>query len=350
MANRTPVPIPLKWEEGMQSEEGRILGDVCLICPVYNEAESIGQFLVSVFSMTALPLEMVIVDGGSSDGTPDVIKAHVAHAHIPTKVRLIVDPSSNRKSSRGPIARARNTAIKATQCDIVACTDAGCVLAHDWLDVITAPLREDRTVCAVGGWYKPHASTFFERLVGDAWVVQPELVDPSTFLPSSRSLAFRREVWEKAGGYPEISYTGEDTAYVMKLRALGCSIVYRKTALVYWHMRSNVVSLIAMIFLYGHGDGVNRLLLSNMVRNFIKVLFPCILLAFSVLVSTVFLVPLAGYLLFIPFLRQPTRALRLNNLLRFPALGVVKLLTDASYVVGYVYGRLSIGYNSLRGN
>ena len=68
----------------------------------------------------------------------------------------------------------------------------GCWLRRrpDWLERITAPLRTDPTVCMVGGYYRALASPLQEAIAA-ATVVPPERVDPETFLPSSRSLAFR---------------------------------------------------------------------------------------------------------------------------------------------------------------
>lgn len=48
---------------------------VCLIIPVYNEAASLGQVLVEALTLPPQPtyeLEILVVDGGSSDGTAEV--------------------------------------------------------------------------------------------------------------------------------------------------------------------------------------------------------------------------------------------------------------------------------------
>ena len=42
-----------------------------------------------------------------------------------------------------------------------------------------------------------------------------------TFLPSGRSIAFKKSAWKEVGGYPENLYTGEDTLFDLKLKEKG---------------------------------------------------------------------------------------------------------------------------------
>jgi glycosyltransferase involved in cell wall biosynthesis len=321
-------------------EEGcsKVVRDICLICPVYNEASSIIEFLDSVFLMSVLPEEMIIVDGGSVDGTTTMIEQFIRNNNPPSRIRVIVDPSCNLKIHHAPIAKARNVAIRATGCRIIACTDAGCTVTKNWLDSITKPLRGEPAACAVGGWYEPDARSFFERLVADSLVVRTALVNADTFLPSSRSIAFLKEVWDKVGGYPELSYTAEDTVFVMKVREHGCRIVFARDAVVYWRMKSNPKQLVVMVYRYGHGDGLNHILKENLLRNILKIGLLVLCLSLGVISYWPFLVGAAMLLAILPFLRSPANSLKAENISRFPLPGLTKVLCDLTYVVGYVSG------------
>src|SRR5215217_1649684 len=100
-----------------------------LIMTVRNEAASLPGLFESILRQTALPAEVVIVDGGSTDGTQDVVRRYAAQLPL----RLIERPGAN-------ISEGRNTAIEHAGCDIIAATDAGVRLEPAWLETLVMPL------------------------------------------------------------------------------------------------------------------------------------------------------------------------------------------------------------------
>src|SRR5437867_1340563 len=133
---------------------------VSLITTVLNEVESLGPFIDSLLVQTREPQEIIVVDGGSSDGTIDMLQK--ISERVP-RVRLLVDPTCNINYSTSPVARGRNVAIRAAHGDIIAVTDAGCKLDPHWLEELTGPFSDDRQVDVVGGWYEPWVETRFEK-------------------------------------------------------------------------------------------------------------------------------------------------------------------------------------------
>ena len=101
---------------------------VSLICTVKDEKETIIELLENIFKQTMSPDEVVIVDGGSSDGTIDIIQRY--SEKLPLK--LIVSTGAN-------IAKGRNIAIKNASYDIIASTDGGCKLDEKWLENLIQP-------------------------------------------------------------------------------------------------------------------------------------------------------------------------------------------------------------------
>lgn len=61
-----------------------------VIIPVYNEESSIGQVLESVLSVDISPLvrEVIVVDDGSTDATPEIIKQQAANRENIVKVHV----------------------------------------------------------------------------------------------------------------------------------------------------------------------------------------------------------------------------------------------------------------------
>jgi glycosyltransferase involved in cell wall biosynthesis len=66
------------------------LPSVSVVMPVWNGARYLGEALQSIQAQTLLPLEMIIVDDSSADGTGEIVRAHAKTAPYP--VRHIVRP------------------------------------------------------------------------------------------------------------------------------------------------------------------------------------------------------------------------------------------------------------------
>ncbi|MCX7014577.1 MAG: glycosyltransferase [Candidatus Sumerlaeota bacterium] len=224
-----------------------------VICTVYNEAESIGAFLDSLARQSRVPDEIVIVDGGSTDATVEIIRASRA------PVRLVVDPECNRRNHSSPIAHGRNVAIANAQHNLIACCDAGCRIEPRWLEEILAPLERDPSIDVVAGWYEPDAQTAFERCLAALTFPALEEVRPDGFLPSSRSVAFRRSAWEAVGGYPELFYVAEDTLFDLNLKKRGLRFAFAPKAVVRWRPRPNWTAVWRQEFLYAEGNGRCRI-------------------------------------------------------------------------------------------
>jgi glycosyltransferase involved in cell wall biosynthesis len=219
--------------------------DVSLVCTVRNEVATIGNLMRSIAAQTVRPREVIFVDGGSRDGT----QLHIEwwHGRLGCPLRLIDAPGAG-------IARGRNIAIAATRAPIIAVTDAGVRLECDWLERLTDPFT-DTTVNSVGGFFLPDARTTFEIAMGATVLPTPGDIDPSTFLPSSRSIAFRRAVWETVGGYPEWLDYCEDLVFDLRAREHCGGIAFEPDAIVHFRPRGSLRAFWHQYFRYARGDG-----------------------------------------------------------------------------------------------
>ena len=243
---------------------------VSLVSTMLNEARGLSEFLASLEGQRRAPDEWVVVDGGSADGTLDLLRDFAARAPFP--VRVLSEPGCN-------IAKGRNLAIREAAFDTIAVTDAGCRLDAVWLQELVRPL-EAEGAAAVAGWYEPDVRTPFERRVALATFPRLDRLDPAAFLPSSRSLAFRREVWARVGGYPEsLRLAGEDTAFDLAILAAGYRFAFAQGAVVRWRPRGTWSGLLRQQYLYGFGDGEAGQNPQVATRNGVKVLFAIAMLA-----------------------------------------------------------------------
>jgi hypothetical protein len=127
-------------------------------------------------------------------------------------------------------------------------------LASDWLERLTAPFA-DPTVDLVAGFFRAAPRTPFEAALGATTLPSEDDVEPGAFLPSSRSVAFRRAAWTRVGGYPEWLDYCEDVVFDLALRHAGCHFVWEPRALAYFRPRPTPRAFVRQYFLYARGDG-----------------------------------------------------------------------------------------------
>lgn len=216
---------------------------VSLIATVKNEGEALRPLLDSMLDQTRQPDEIVICDGGSTDETQLILEEY--RQWLPLQV--VIAPGSN-------ISQGRNRAIENATGDIIAGTDAGVVLSPTWLEEIVAPFAED-AVQVVAGWFEADPYTDFEVVMGSTVLPTVDDVNPTTFLPSSRSVAFRKSAWAAVGGYPEWLEHSEDLVFDMALRDRFGPFAFAPGAVVYFRPRSNLRAFYRQYFAYARGDG-----------------------------------------------------------------------------------------------
>ncbi|MBW7879728.1 MAG: glycosyltransferase [Anaerolineae bacterium] len=217
---------------------------VSVIATVLNEGESIRRLLESLASQSRLPDEIVIVDGGSTDQTAAIIQSYTNR--LPIVLR--VEPGAN-------ISRGRNLAIAAASGAIIAATDAGVRLTDRWLEYLIAPFESDPSVQGVSGFFLPDVRTVFEAAMGATVLPQRTDINPATFLPSSRSVAFTKAAWERVGGYPEWLDYCEDLVFDFRMKDIAGPFTFAPDALVYFQPRTSLRAFYKQYRLYARGDG-----------------------------------------------------------------------------------------------
>jgi GT2 family glycosyltransferase len=164
---------------------------VCVVIPAYNRAAELGRCLASVWAQRPyLPAEVIVVDDHSTDDTAAVAASLGA--------RVI-----RHEENRGP-AQARNTALRATDCEWVAFLDSD----DEWLPRHLAHLWEIR-----GGHALVGAAAYYltsegcgDRFAGPVtrrpmqFASSDRLISTLNFFTTSGSMV-RREAAIDAGGF-----------------------------------------------------------------------------------------------------------------------------------------------------
>lgn len=212
---------------------------VSLIATVKDAGPSIKPFLDSVRAQSRQPDEVVLVDGGSSDGTWEALQGSEG-------IVALREPGAN-------IAKGRNVAIRAATHDVLAVTDADCVLDPEWLARLLEPIEAGASVSA--GFYRPLGESFLQLCAAAASLPEEHELRRS-WMPSSRSLALTREAFEAAGGYPEWLEVGEDMYLNHRLVDQGAAIELAPGAVAFWRIRPTLASTWRQYRRYAEGDAL----------------------------------------------------------------------------------------------
>ena len=113
---------------------------ISVITPTYNRARFLPAAVASVLSQTFGDFELIIVDDGSEDNTPDVLKPFFADR----RVRYVYQENQGQ-------SHARNLALKQATGDFIAFLDSDDVWAPDKLEKQLAVFRANSEVDIVHG-------------------------------------------------------------------------------------------------------------------------------------------------------------------------------------------------------
>lgn len=173
------------------------LSGVSAIVPVYNGAGYLAEAIESVLAQDHGPRELIVVDDGSTDATPGIVREF--------RDRVI----SIRQDNLGPGA-ARNTGIRRATQPFLAFLDADDV----WLTNALAS-HLDRLAAAPGVDVAWGQSTHVVRAGGtpprDDWHGRPQ------WALSVGSMLFRRRVFDEVGAFDPALRIGEDLDLMLRI-------------------------------------------------------------------------------------------------------------------------------------
>ncbi|MGH7589228.1 MAG: glycosyltransferase [Gemmatimonadota bacterium] len=217
---------------------------VSVVVCVHDGAETLNDCLTGLSRLEYPDYEVIVVDDGSSDRSPEIASRH--------RVRLI------QTRNRG-LSAARNTGLESATGEIVAYLDADARPDPHWLHYLAEALRDGEFV-GVGG---PNLACPEDGDVADCVANAPG--GPIHVLLSDReaehipgcNMAFRKWALEEIGGFdPRFRAAGDDVDVCWRLQERGWKLGFSPAAVVWHHQRDSVAAYARQQFGYGGAEAL----------------------------------------------------------------------------------------------
>jgi succinoglycan biosynthesis protein ExoA len=227
---------------------------VAVIIPTLNEATTIRAVVISLEEnrLENSSLEVIIVDGGSKDGTEDII-ANLARNY--GNIRFLKAPGTN-------ISESRNLGMSLSRADILINFSGHVSVPKNFISTLVAALQSSgRHIAAVGCGERLMKEDASRVSCSAYWITRSlvggRLVRPYNSLDSKSSVyalpfyAIRREVLDRVGLFDTSNPHGDDADLAFRIRKHGYEFLYTPETFVYYRPRSTLKRFLIQMFQYG---------------------------------------------------------------------------------------------------
>lgn len=194
---------------------------ISVIVPVYNGENFLPEAINSIRQQNYTPLEIIIVDDGSTDNTAQVADT------LGSDIRYI------RQKNAGPAA-ARNAGLRIARGEVIAFLDVDDLWPPNKLEIQLARLQEDPQPDIVLGRVQ------FLKLPGAEDInIQFESPDNTLVNAYLGSGVFKKSIFEKVGMFDASLRYSEDQDWFLRAREQQASIIILKEITLYYRLHQN---------------------------------------------------------------------------------------------------------------
>lgn len=223
---------------------------ISIIVPTRNEAGSLPRLLKSISKLEypKSKVELIIVDGVSADGTVKIAKRF--------RARIFSNPGVIRSTGC-------QIGVKQAKGELVAFTDADCIVPKNWLKELFKYLQSDDQIAGVGGPnLTPKNDSPFAKAVGEVvWLLTRFGARYGFFSDKAVEIyhnpgcnvLYRKEAIQKVGGFDERLLTCEDEELDFRLRQSGYKLLFTPSAVVDHYRRPSYKKIFIQAFRYAKG-------------------------------------------------------------------------------------------------
>jgi len=191
------------------SSGGRI-ASVSVIVPTWNEANYLPALLASLTNQTRAPLEIVVADSGSTDGTQNLAEARGA---------FVVEGER-----RGP-GEGRNRGARAARGEVLVFIDADCIAPPNLLEAILAAVDQPGVIGGATGFVPARGNVAERALFFLANGYQRAMTLWGYPHNAGYCFFFQREAFQALGGLREDMLLNETHDLALRSRSLGRFVI-----------------------------------------------------------------------------------------------------------------------------
>lgn len=195
---------------------------VSVVVPCFNAAAYVGETIESVLAQTYGHLELLVVDDGSSDRSPEIVQSYAERSGG----RLLALRQPN-----GGLSNARNHGVARARGEYVFFLDADDLIAPDTLASLVAAANGKAAAIGVCGWRRlRQTETGWEPTPAELEIPAPDADHLRAWLEGQWipicSLLWPRDLLLRLGGFDESLTTNEDGDLMWRALAEGARLVF----------------------------------------------------------------------------------------------------------------------------
>jgi glycosyltransferase involved in cell wall biosynthesis len=219
---------------------------VSVVVASYNGAATLKACLGSLEKLNYPNYEIILVDDGSTDATPQI-------ASLYKSIRCI------RHEKNQGLSVARNTGISAAQGEIVAFTDSDCRADEDWLYYVVGDLLNSQFAGMGGHNFLPPE---------DSWIAAAVMVSPggpahvmltdrlAEHIPGCNMVFYKWALDEIGGFDPVYRKAGDDVDVCWRLQQRGYKLGFSPAGFVWHYRRSTANAYLNQQLGYGEAEAL----------------------------------------------------------------------------------------------
>ncbi|MGI8693433.1 MAG: glycosyltransferase family 2 protein [Geodermatophilaceae bacterium] len=229
---------------------------VSVVIPARNEEAFIGDCLLAVRGQEYQNLQIIVVDGGSADGTVDVVKAQMAEDE---RIELLHNPRPN-------IPASLNLAVAQLRGRWMVRVDAHATVEPRYVSRLVERLA-DSGWGGVGGRKVGVGVTPAGKAIAAAmeskFGVGNSTYHHGTTLREVEHIPFGAypvDVIRRLGGWDERLLVNQDYEFDHRVRLAGMPLLFDPQIEITWHCRQSIIDLFGQYLRYGDGKAVVMLM------------------------------------------------------------------------------------------
>ncbi len=220
---------------------------ISAICPTYNEANYIKDIVEFFVSSKPLDKELLIIDGGSSDSTREIVKEFLTYHK---NIFLIDNPGKY-------VSFALNIGIQKARGEIIVRLDAHTKYSSDYFEkIVESFIKSNADI--VGGPYLTIYRNNFQNAVAKAisnpfGIGDSKAHDPNYegYVDSVPYGAFKKNIFNKTGLFDERLVRNQDDEFNYRANSLGKKVYLNPDIKLWYYPRDSVLGLFKQYFQYG---------------------------------------------------------------------------------------------------